>query len=177
MVTPSFAQVAPECKFGMEAPAAKPLSELVSRAQGILLPNESLVGAWLDRCGPCSIIVIANAPRRGLDQIDICADGSTSRDRQSSPDKVARSPLQPTKAPAGARRAWQTPGLKCRSTIILGQATTECLTSDGDRDDRNTFVELLDGTLLQYQDGVGLTNGKVVVRAAPLDLNKQPKKQ
>ncbi len=160
-------QVAPECKYGIDGPNAKPLPTLALRALDLLSQDERIVGTWLDRCGVCSIVVITNAAGRGYEHFDVCADGSSSRDGTS---KNSQAPLRSIKPPAGAKRAWQTPGLTCRSAFVLGHKTTECLTATGDRQDRNTFVENIDGTLLQYQDGIGLAGDKVVVRAAPLDL-------
>jgi hypothetical protein len=164
------AQSAAACKYGIGGQEAKPLAVLIGVAKTSLEPGEAVVGAWLDPCGPCSLIIISRHPRRGLDHFDVCADGSTSRNILAAGDDLRWSPLVAITPPKGAKRAWQTPGLVCRPKTILGKITQQCTDGSGAMNDRDTFIEQRDGTLQQFQDGVGLSGDHAVAKARPIEL-------
>jgi hypothetical protein len=164
------AQTDANCKFGISGPDAKPLPALIEVTKSLLQSTETIVGTWLDPCGPCSLIVITSRPGRGLDHFDVCADGSTSRSALVAGGDLRWSPLVAIKVPSGAKRAWQTPGLVCRPKTILGERTQQCTDKSGGVNDRDTFIELPDGTLRQFQDGVGLDGRKAVVTARPIEM-------
>ncbi len=164
------AQTDANCKFGISGPDAKPLPALIEVTKSLLQPTETIVGTWLDPCGLCSLIVITNHPSRGLDHFDVCADGSDSRSALGAGGNLRWSPLVLIKAPSGAKRAWQTPGLLCRPKTTLGEKTQQCADKSGGVNDRDTFIEQPDGTLRQYQDGVGLDGRKAVATARPIEF-------
>jgi len=87
-----------------------------------------------------------------------CSDGSSTK-RETPTGETAQA-LKQEKPPVGALRAWKTPSLTRRQITILGERTVEYLDRKGQRWDLHRFVEPRDGTLVGYQDGVGLDDDK-----------------
>jgi hypothetical protein len=142
------------------SPGTAPLEALIRSLEGALGKGEKLIGVWIDDMHPCGVVAVVATPR-GPQKVLVCSDGSAS-------GKVA---LQEIKPPTEGRRAWHTPGLKRRSITVLGERTVEYLDAKGQRHDYYQLVELRDGTLLLFEDGVGTVDGPVVaLRARPFDV-------
>lgn len=119
-----------------------------TNARKALKSDDTLVGSWLDRTHPCGLTVLVKQ-RSSFETFWVCTDGSVSRNDEFPNRLVSMKP------PGGAKRAWQSPGLKMRTTTVLGSRTVEWIDSSGKRFDYRRLVELEDGSLLFYESGVG----------------------
>lgn len=129
---------------GIGAPGTPAIADLIGILKKVLEPSERIIGLWVDATHPCGMVSITQTGSR-LRHVSVCSDGGT--DRRYAVD--GSSDLIAIKPPRGAKRAWRTP-----EAVGVG--------------DRETFVELNDGTLLEFQAGVGLNENKAVIRASPM---------
>ena len=155
--------------FAIGTPGRKTIPELIDAARGKLRPGEQVVGTWVDRDHMCGVVTITRRAN-AHSHFAMCSDGSSTRRGDGPVDKAAAA-LEQIKAPAGASRAWQTPGLTRRDIVLLGERTVEYLDRKGHRYDLNRFVEMRDGRLLGYQSGVGLDRDGPWLRAEPWNAN------
>jgi hypothetical protein len=155
--------------FAIGTPGRKTIPELIDAAKGKLRPGEQVVGTWVDRDHMCGVVTITRRAN-AHSHFAMCSDGSSTR-RGDGPVDEAAAALKQIKAPAGASRAWHTPGLKRREIVLLGEKTVEYLDRKGHRYDLNRFVEMREGRLLGYQSGVGLDRDGPWLRAEPWKAN------
>lgn len=120
-------------------------ADLANKLEASIKPPDALIAMWVDKTSPCGMIAIVAAKSGAIAQA-ICADGSLA----------ARKVLAAVPPPPGAKRAWQTPGLKRRPLTVLGMATHEYVDAKGGRHDLDRYVELKTGELAVYQDGIGV---------------------
>ena len=154
--------------FAIGTPGRKTIAELIDAAKGKLQPGEQVVGTWVDRDHMCGVVTITRRAN-AHSHFAMCSDGSSSR--RGGVIDVGSDALEQISAPAGARRAWQTPGLKRREIVLLGEKTVEYLDRKGHRYDLNRFFEMREGRLLGYQSGVGLDRDGPWLRAEPWKAN------
>jgi len=153
--------------YGIGAAGQDSVETVIVKAKDALRPGETVIGAWLDERHPCGLVVITQDKGR-VDSFLGCSSGGTTR---ALPDNDR--PLASVTAPSGARRAWESPGLKRSKIKVLGVETIEFKDKYGGRHDFRRFVELSDGTLLGYEEGVGSEPGekaKPWMEGRPVDI-------